>query len=216
MVVAADVAEQLPRAEGLEAHRGDAALARQRQDLGDVPLVDERTDGKHHEVAHAGLDRGAEHVGRVGGDPAKAGQPAPDTRVELLQPAAGLQQCAEHAEVRQVVKDERVGVIHPQPSERSLDLRHDRRGELVDLGDDEHPVANPAQRVADHLLRVPVLVVRRRIDDVEPRVHGAPDRRRALLDRDVAIGEVTDTERAGEEAGAAEGARGMHGSAVKE
>jgi hypothetical protein len=150
----------------------------------------------------------------VGGDAAKARLARADAGGNWSKPPPGCISCSRTAS-EQAVKDEGVGVLQLQPAQRRLDLRRNRVEQVVDLGDDEEPVAHAFDRLPDDLLGVAVLVAGRGVDHIQPGVDGAAQRGDARWQRHAAVGQVAGAEHAGDEAGAAQLAARLKTSCVR-
>ncbi len=209
LVVPAGVAHQLAGTERLEAHRPDAERLRQRQDLGHVPRVHERPDREQDHVAHARVEGRTQDLRAVRRDPAEPAPPGPHRVGQLVEPAARPAQAVERVHRGQPVEHEQVGVAESEPGEGSVDLRADRPVVVVDLVDHEHRVPRPfPDRPADDFLGVPVLVIRGRVDHVQPGVDGPAFLGHARLDRHAAVGQVADAQGGCDEPGPTEFASG--------
>lgn len=99
-------------------------------------------------------------------DAGKARATAAHFAGELVEAAARVLQLAQISHRRASVEHEQIEVLDLQSCEAVTDLRFDRCVQVVDLVDQEHPVAPPLQRATDYLLAVAVLIVGGGVDQV--------------------------------------------------
>ena len=99
------------------------------------------------------------------------------------------------------MKDKQVGVVHLEPCEARLNLGSHRLVQLVDLVDHEHARAGAFERLPHDLLAVPHFVAGSGINEVEASVEGPLDRRDEWLQRQLAVGQVTDPKDRGHKTG---------------
>lgn len=92
------------------------------------------------------------------------------------------------------MEDEQIHRFHPERTQARINLGGHRLVQVIDLVDEEHPVAPSLERCADNLLAVPVLVARGGIHEVQPEIQRPPQGRHACLQRNRSIRQIADAE----------------------
>lgn len=169
-------------------------LPGKRQDLFDVTRVNERSDGKHHEITKSRRDRYGQHVRMMRRNTAEPRLASIDAGSQLLHAAARRGDLLPVVHYADAVEDEAVDCLQSCISQAGLNLRNHRLVMVVDLVDDELAVATSFEGRADDLLAVTFLVARSGIDEVQTRIHGPMDGGDATIEWNIPISEVADAE----------------------